>query len=114
MISPFGKTPCGGTPEGELPQKGRAAPQGAEVVEQRLPAFRFLISWRWRNGRSEGRKTEAPPLDFRSLPGFRASRGGGFGYLGAKACPRTMPCTRHSEVAALASAERSVASSSSS
>jgi hypothetical protein len=39
--TPLGKN-RGGTPTGELPQKGRAAPDGAEDTDQRLSAFRFL------------------------------------------------------------------------
>ena len=59
MMSPFGES-RGGTPEGELPQKGRAAPAGAEVVEQRLPAFRFPFL-----SSGEGKKRED---EFLALP----------------------------------------------
>jgi hypothetical protein len=49
----------------------RAAPDGAEVVEQRLSAFRFLfcLAWYWRKGVAK-KDNEAPPLDFLFHPGF--------------------------------------------
>jgi hypothetical protein len=42
MTSPLGES-RGGTPTGERARKARAAPDGAEVVAQRLPAFRILF-----------------------------------------------------------------------
>jgi hypothetical protein len=46
MTSPLGES-RGGTPEGERIPKGmRAAPDGAVVVKQRFPAFRFPFSMR--------------------------------------------------------------------
>ena len=53
--TPLGKN-RGGTPTGELPQKGRAAPDGAEDTDQRLSAFRFLDlfgEWGEANGKTE-------------------------------------------------------------
>jgi hypothetical protein len=53
-MTPFGEN-RGGTPSGELllSKGGRAASQDAEVVEQRLPAFRILYLFVARIERSE-------------------------------------------------------------
>ena len=69
--TPSGKN-RGGTPTGELPHKGRAAPDGAEDTDQRLSAFRFLdLFGEW--GEADG-KTETPPLCFGSqAQGSRAT-----------------------------------------
>jgi hypothetical protein len=71
--TPSGKN-RGGTPTGELPQKGRAAPDGAEDTDQRLSAFRFLFSFfvarMERSVIREGRKS------LEIVPGFRCAPSG--------------------------------------
>ena len=87
-MTPFGEN-RGGTPTGELPlsQGGRAASQGAEVVEQRLSAFRFLYLLAFfilgfgETGVAK-KETEAPPLGFPFSSPVFALHVAGFGRLG--------------------------------
>ena len=93
--TPLGKS-RGGTPTGELPQKGRAAPDGAEDTDQRLSAFRFLdLFGEW--GEAD-EKTETPPLCFGSQAQGSRATWLEFTKLGRRCATRTrllcftLPC----------------------